>query len=315
MSQRTPQRFPHFPHEYAEIIIVGAGPAGLSAALVLGRCRRQVLICDTGRHRNAAAHAMHAFLSRDGMAPGEFLQVARAQLRPYDTVTLLEEEAIDVETLETGFLVHFRHGHSYACRKLLLATGVVDAVPSVSGIEQFYGRSIHHCPYCDGWEYRDQPLAVYGRGEKGCNLALLLTLWSKDLVLCSDGTADLSPEQYAKLAQQHIPVREERITYLAGSADGVLERIVFVSHETLARRALFFNTGQTQGSALFTKLNCRFTPKGGVESGTTGETSVPGLYVAGDASRDVQFVIVAAAEGAQAAVAMNTELLRDDGLL
>jgi thioredoxin reductase len=302
------------PRAHFDVIIVGAGPAGLSAALVLGRCRRQVLVCDVGRPRNAASHAMHGYLTRDGIAPGEFLHAARAQLHPYGTVTLVEEEAIDVAPFEGGFAVQLRNREHYACRKLLLATGVVDALPPIPGIEHLYGRSVHHCPYCDGWENRDQPLAVYGRGDKGCGLALMLTLWSKDLVLCTDGPAELADEQRARLTRHTIPVREERIVRLEGTPEGVLERLVFASEDTLPRHALFFNTGQTQCSSLFANLDCDLTRKGGVQSEDTEETSIPGVYVAGDASRDAQFAIVAASEGAQAAVAINKALLREDGL-
>jgi thioredoxin reductase len=297
-----------------DVIIVGAGPAGLTAALILGRCRRQVLVCDAAHPRNAASPAMHGYLTRDGIAPDEFLQTARTQLRPYSTVSFIEDEATDVASFEGGFTVRLLHKAQYTCRKLLLATGVVDSLPPIPGIEQFYGRSVHHCPYCDGWEKRDQPLAVYGQGDKGCDLALMLTLWSEDLVLCTDGPAGLSDEQRARLAHHNIPVREEPIARLEGTPDGMLERLVFASEETLTRHALFFNTGQTQRSSLFSKLGCDFTGKGGVRSRDTEETNVPGLYVAGDASRDVQFVIVAAAEGAQAAVAINKALLREDGL-
>jgi thioredoxin reductase len=164
------------------------------------------------------------------------------------------------------------------------------------------------------WESRDQPLAISGRGEKGCGLVLMLTLWSNDLVLCTDGPAELSGEQRARLAHHNIPVRAESIARLEGTPNGVLERLVFVTEETLSRRALFFNTGQAQRSPLFSKLGCDFTGKGGIRSGDTEETNVPGLYAAGDASRDVQFVIIAASEGAQAAVAINKTLLREDGL-
>jgi thioredoxin reductase len=235
-------------------------------------------------------------------------------LHPYETVSFIEDEATDIASVEGGFTVRLLNNTQHTCRKLLLATGVVDSLPSIPGIEQFYGRSVHHCPYCDGWERRDQPLAVYGRGEKGCGLALMLTLWSKDLVLCTDGPAELSDEQRARLTSHNIPVREEPIARLEGTPNGALERLVFVSEATLARHALFFNTGQTQRSPLFSKLGCDFTGTGGIRSGDTEETNVPGLYVAGDASRDVQFVIVAASEGAQAAVAINKALLREDGL-
>ena len=135
---------------------------------------------------------MHGFLGRDGVSPREFLSAARAELRSYKTITFCDDEALDVTPLEGGFEINLRHTGLYRCRKVLLATGVVDCVPTISGVEHFYGRSVHHCPYCDGWEKREQPLAAYGRGEKGCGLALLLTLWSRDVVLCTDGPADLS---------------------------------------------------------------------------------------------------------------------------
>jgi thioredoxin reductase len=293
---------------------VGGGPAGLSAALLLGRCRRRVLVCDTGHPRNAASHAMHGFLGRDGASPQEFLSAARAELRTYGTITFFDDEALDIAALEGGFAVSLRHAGSYRCRKVLLATGVVDCVPAIAGVEHFYGRSVHHCPYCDGWEKRGQPLVAYGRGEKGCGLALLLTLWSHDIVLCTDGPAELSDGQRRQLARHGIAVREELIACLEGTAEGVLERVVFVTGAVLTRRALFFNTGQTQRSSLFDKLQCNFTGKGGVESRDQEETNVAGLYVAGDASRDVQLIVVAAAEGAQAAVAINKALLQEDGL-
>jgi thioredoxin reductase len=143
----------------------------------------------------------------------------------------------------------------------------------------------------------------------------MLTLWSRDIVLCSDGPAQLSAEQRQRLAAHRIPVREERITRLEGTPEGELERVVFATGTVLPRRALFFNTGQTQRSSLFVRLRCDFTDKGGVGSkAKIEETSVAGLYVAGDASRDVQLVVVAAAEGAQAAVAINKALLREDSL-
>jgi thioredoxin reductase len=298
-----------------DVVIVGAGPAGLSAALTLGRCCRRVLVCDAGQPRNAASHALHCFLTRDGVEPTEFLRIGREQLRPYDSVTLQEVEVADAIPVGEGFEVSLGDGTQHRCRKLLLATGVVDQVPNIVGIERLYGRSVHPCPYCDGWEWHDQPLAVYGRGEKGCGLALMLTLWSTDLVLCTDGPADLSGEQCTQLARHNIAVHEQPIARLEGTADGLLERIILTSGEALVRRALFFNTGQHQCSPLAAKLSCELTDKGGV---ATGEyevtTNVPGLYIAGDASRDVQLVIIAAAEGAKAAFAINKALLHEAGL-
>jgi thioredoxin reductase len=303
-----------------EIIIVGGGPAGLSAALILGRCRRRVLVCDAGQPRNIASRAVHGFLSRDGTPPMELLDCAREQIRPYKTVAIRQTEVVDAEQTDHGFAVLLADGSSHYAPKLLLATGVVDELPAIAGIGRFYGRSVHHCPYCDGWEWRDQPLAVYGRSDKGSGLCLMLTLWSKDLVLCSDGSSELSAAEQERLTQHGIAVREERIARLEGTEDGLLERIVFTSGQTLPRRAMFFNTGQYQHSPLLAKLGCSFTEKGRADTSRFEETNIPGLYVVGDASGDVQsgdiqLVVIAAAEGARAAFAINKAMLRESGLI
>ena len=292
-----------------DVIVVGGGPAGLSAALVLGRCRRRVLVCDAGRPRNAASQALHGFLTRDGIPPGELLRIGREQLRRYETVELIDAEVVDARGLDGGFEVALADGARHACRMLLLAAGVVDELPPIDGVEAFYGRSVFHCPYCDGWEVRDQPLAVYGRGRQGLGLALELMAWSRDLVLCTDGPIELSPEERGRLSRHGILVREERIARLEG-IDGMLGCIVFADGQTLRRRALFFSTGFRQGSDLPARLGCNFTHRGAVETGTYETTDVPGLFVAGDASRQVQLAIVAAAEGAKAAFAINTALLK-----
>jgi thioredoxin reductase len=294
-----------------DVIIVGAGPAGLSAALVLGRCRRRVLVCDAGHPRNAMSHGLHGYLSRDGIEPAEFLRLGREQLGRYETVELRHTEVIDTRRLADGFEIVLSNGERLSARKLLLATGVVDQVPDIEGLAACYGRSVFHCPYCDGWEMRDQPLAVYGRGENGAGLALELILWSRDLVLCTDGPSRLSELELQRLARHNIPVREDRIIRLEGN-NGALQRVVFANGESLAVRGMFFSTGQRQGSELPQKLGCEITEQGCVNTGDYEMTNVPGLYVAGDASRLVQFVVVAASEGAQAAVAINKELMKDD---
>ena len=291
--------------------IVGAGPAGLSAALVLGRCRRRVLICDAGRPRNACSHALHAFLTRDGIEPAELLRIGREQLRQYDSVSFLETEITEARRIDGSFEVSLADGTCHQSRKLLLATGVMYHVPRIDGIDDMYGRSVFHCPYCDGWEVRDQPLAIYGRGSNGQGLALELTAWSRDLVLCTDGGANLRPHQRARLSAVQISIREEPIARLEGNA-GMLERIVFKTGEPLNRSAMFFSTGQQQASELAARLGCEFTRKGAVRTGDYEATNIPGLYVAGDASRLVQLAIVAASEGAKAAFAINTDLLKED---
>jgi thioredoxin reductase len=294
-----------------DCIIVGAGPAGLSAALMLGRCRRQVLVCDAGEPRNARSTGIHNYLTRDGSRPAEFLDLAWKEVGRYPSIEFRRVEVLDATRSPDGFRLVCADGHQVAARKLLLATGVVDELPDIEGLAALYGTSVHHCPYCDGWEWRDRPLAVYGAGEEGSALAFGLTVWSKDLVLCTDGPSRLSPEEDDKLRQLGIEVREDRILRLEGR-EGRLERIVFRRGEPLVREALFVCAPQHQRSGLARKLGCRFTTKGAVDTGTCEATDVPGLYVAGDASKEAQFVIVAAAEGAEAGMAINKALLKDE---
>jgi thioredoxin reductase len=298
-----------------DVIIVGAGPAGLSAALMLGRCRRRVLVCDAGKPRNAASHGLHLYLTRDGIDPAEFLSIAREQLHPYETVQLRQANVTDAVRLAEGFRIALKAADGatethVTARKLLLATGVVDTLPEIDGLSAFYGTSVFHCPYCDGWEMRDQPLAVYGQAENGLGLALELSFWSRDVTLCTNGPGELSEEDLKRLSRRKIRLREEEIKRLEGNEK--LERIVFENGEPLAVRGLFFSTGHRQGSDLAAVLGCNFTSEGCVDAGEYEITSVPGVYVAGDASRLAQFVIVAASEGAQAALAINKELVKED---
>jgi thioredoxin reductase len=192
-----------------DVIIVGGGPAGLSAALMLGRCRRSVLVCDTGRPRNLASHGLHGYLTRDGISPQEFIALGRRELQQYTTVELRNVEVVDAECLESRFVVTVQGGETVASRKLLLATGVVDNLPAVPGIGEFYGKSVFHCPYCDAWEIRDQPLAIYGRGERGVGLSLEMTAWSRDLMLFTDGEPEIDETGKARLERTGLS-REER---------------------------------------------------------------------------------------------------------
>jgi thioredoxin reductase len=275
---------------------------------MLGRCLRRVLLCESGETRNARSRGIHAYLTRDGTPPAAFLDTGRGELARYRTVERRTAFVTDAAAVEGGFEVRLEDGTRHASRTLLLATGVVDEIPPIDGLADLYGTSVHHCPYCDAWEWRDQPIAVFGRGEAASGLALLLTWWSRDLVLCTDGPPDIGAEHLARLAAEAVEICETPVLRLEGR-DGRLERVVFAGGETLARRALFFSGGQRQRSPLAARLGCRFTERGAVDTGKCEATNVPGLYVAGDASKEAQFVVVAAAEGTEAAMAIHKALL------
>jgi thioredoxin reductase len=295
-----------------DVVIAGAGPAGLSAALTLGRCRRRVLVCDLGTPRNWASKRMHGYLSRDGIGTREFRRVCRTQLRPYRDVVFHQGEVTSARRGADGtFQVTIQKRRAVRCRKLLIATGVFDVLPSVPGIERFFGKTVFQCPYCDGWEMRDQPVAVYGRRMRGFEMARAMSAWSDDVVLCSDGPSRLRREARAHLARNGIRLIEDRIERLDGRA-GILRAVVFRGGQVLARKALFFDTRSREQSRLAQSLGCQFNRDGGVKCGQYEATSVPGVFVAGNIIKDVQLAIVAAAEGTRAAFGINRTLTRED---
>src|SRR6266498_3355554 len=201
-----------------DVVIVGGGPAGLSAALILGRARRNVLLCDSGQPRNAGVHAMHGFLSRDGTDPAALRQAGRDQLRAYPTVRL-RAVAVQAVTRDTDqFTVSLTDRTTEQARHLLLATGVIDELPPIPGLAELWGHGVFNCPYCDGWEVRDQPLTVLASDPRNLQLALQLTRWSPDVLLCSNGPADLDDDAERLLAAHKVQLREEPIARLAGHA-------------------------------------------------------------------------------------------------
>jgi len=296
-----------------DVLIVGGGPAGLSAALILGRCHRKALLCDEGHQRNLASHAIHALLGREGRSPAALLNEARQELARYKSIALRETRVTEITRAGDQFQFVCADGTSGLASKVLLATGLVDELPELAGIEPLYGVSVHHCLYCDGFEYAGKPVAAYGKADKGAELAIMMKHWMADVVACSDGT-EVSAQAMRKLREYDIPLRLEPIQSLEGM-NAELTNIVFQSGPDLPRAGLFFSTGCRQASDLSERLGCKRGPKGGViKDLETEETSVPGVYVAGDLSRDVLLVAVAIAEGAEAAVAINKAFLRRDGL-
>lgn len=297
-----------------DVVIVGGGPAGLNAALFLGRCRRSVLLLDAGHPRNAQSRWVSGFLTRDGTEPAELRRLARDELARYPSVELRECEVAEARKGEHGFELALAGSDApIACRKLILAPGLMNDVPDFPGSREFFGRGVYPCPYCDGWEHRDEPLVAFGRGEAARGMALELTTWSRDIILLTHGASDVPESDRADLARRGIELVEDEIDGLEGDPEGDgLTCIRLASGRRIGRKALFYAFDECRQSPLVEQLGIDTSEKGAVDTKSCERTNVPGLFVAGDASRRVKFAIVAAAEGAMAAFAANTDLLKED---
>lgn len=291
-----------------DAIIIGGGSAGLSAALALGRSTRQVLLVSCGAPRNDPAHAAHNAFTRDGTPPLELLRIGREQLRPYK-VTLRDECATGIRRAESEFIVETETGKARA-RGIILALGVRDLLPELPGFEELWGKGVFHCPYCHGWEVAGQPLGIYARGEAALHLSTLIRGWSTDLVLFTDGPADLSDAQIERIQRNGIVIREEPVERLLGSDQ--LEAVVLANGERIERSGLFTAPKQEIRSDLAHRLGCAMTAQGRVGADVLGRTNIPKVFVAGDASPAQQSVIAAAASGMLAGAGLNHDLLVEE---
>lgn len=291
-----------------DVLIVGGSVAGLSAATYLGRMRRQVVVVDGGNPCNRFSHASHGFLSRDGVNPAELLQIARAQLARYTTVTLQTGLVTAIQSQSAGFSATLADGTTVAARKVLLAMGLRDHLPDLANVEQFWGRSAFHCPYCDGWEVRDQPLAIQGNGEGALHRAKLLLNLTAELVICTDGPATFSEDEWHFLHEHKVRVIETPLIGLEGEGEQ-LHTLLFADGSTLARHALFLNLRTSQHSDLAAGLGCEIDALGFVKVDAQAHTNVAGVYAAGDMTTPGRTVTFAAAQGAMAGIVLNMALL------
>jgi thioredoxin reductase len=296
-----------------DVAVVGGGPAGLSAALVLARSRRQVVVCDDGRPRNYAAKTVNSYLAVEGLTPSALRQHAVEQCNKYG-VNFLDACVIAArccsEAGPTRFELRLKNGNHFQARKLLLATGVKDMLPDIKGFNELYGKGVHHCPFCDGWEHRDQRLVAFGRGAPAAKLAMTLLGWSSDVTCCSHEEV-LESKDRELLQKRRVTYRSETVVELCGKA-GKLERDEFAAGPSIPCDALFFSADQGQRSALPEMLGCECDAEGLIVSRKKAGLPFAGLFLAGDADGDVQFAIVAAAEGAIAATAIYQELAKED---
>lgn len=304
----------HTQRKIWDVIIVGAGPAGSSAAMVLARMRREVLIIDDGMPRNARSQGMHNYLSRDGILPVEFLRLAHGELAGYG-IQHVCATATDAKALgEHGFEVRDSSGATHLSKRLLVATGVADNIPEVPGMKELWGKCVFHCPFCDGYELCDKNIGLYASRHNGFGMALALKALSNSVTLFTDGRGYLSAQQRSQLAGRGVRVVGKRIAALSAS-DEHLTCVALRDGEQIPCDAVFVHHGHRVNNDLLRQLGARMSNKGAAITNRRQACSIPGLYVAGDAAIDMHFVVVAAAEGVKAAVAIHDDLLRQENLL
>lgn len=291
--------------------IIGGGPAGLSAALVLGRSRRNTLLFDDDHGRNLVTREAHGFLTRDGIQPEELKNLGREDVAKYDCVQIKKKRIISIKRIsESHYQLDTEDGDTFHSIKIIIAAGLKEELPNIPDIENFYGTSLFSCPYCDGWEMRDQPLAVIA-DKMVFKLAKEVYTWSRDLVVFTNGIGRLDEKEKAKLQSKGIRVHEEMIDGLEGE-NGQL-RSVRLEDGTLVDRTGGFTTPSWSHSTPFAKeLGCKLNGHGGILTDEYGRTNVWNVYAAGDASLIVPSqLIIAAGEGSAAGIGVNGDLTNE----
>ena len=297
-----------------ECVVVGGGAAGLSAALVLGRARRRTLLIDAGGQSNRAAHGIGGLLGFDGVPPAELYARGRRELERYPSVEVRDGE-VRAAAAGDGITLDLADGAGVHTRRLLLATGMRYDYPDLPGLAPLWGRSVFHCPFCHGWEVRDQPLAVLAQGERAVHMATLLRGWSDDVVLLTGGPADLSDDDRARLDIAGMPIDERKVRKL-DSAAGELHAVVFDDGARLPRSALLVAAELRQRSGLAAQVGVKLVATGPVSPEAVDvdplyRTSVPGVFAAGDVCAQMPQIAAAVAAGSAAAVSVMASITEE----
>ena len=292
-----------------ECVIVGGGAAGLSAALVLGRARRRVLVLDAGEQSNRPAHGIGGLLGHDGLAPADLYARGHAELAAYPSVEVRDARVTGGSRRDGAFALATADGGEVRAARVLLAMGMDDATPSLPGVAELWGGTVFHCPYCHGWEVRDGALAVLGN-TMAAHRALLLREWSADVALLSDGPAELDGDERARLRRAGVPIDERPVAGLRARG-AALEAVLFADGGELLRDGLLVAAPPRQRSSLATELGAELNEREMVDIDAFGQTTVPGLYAAGDVSSPMPQVAGAIADGSRAAAEINADLLAE----
>ncbi|BBI33946.1 NAD(P)/FAD-dependent oxidoreductase [Cohnella abietis] len=294
-------------NEHLDVVIIGGGPAGLNAALILGRARKNVVVIDEGRPRNAVTRKTHGFLTRDGISPSEFREIAKKEISAYPSVFFVADTVVSVAGTDGHFQITTALGNTFTCKKLLLAIGMRDLPLDIPGLTDVYGKSAFVCPYCDGWELRDEPLVIINKGEGLMHFAPVISGWTNRLTVCTNGPDGLTEDQREELQLHQVPIFDSPIQYI-DSKDGIVRQVVLEDGTKIPCRGIFFKPDLAIGSDLPQAIGCNVGEFGTVEIDSFGKTSIPGVYSAGDAASRMHQAIAAASMGSLAAAVINNEL-------
>ncbi len=294
-------------NQLLDVLIIGGGPAGLNAALVLGRARKNVVVIDDETPRNWVTRETHGFVTRDGASPREFRKAAKDQIAAYPSVQFASDTATAITGSDGDFVVKTTQGASYRTKKILFAVGKKDLPLDINGLTEVYGKSAFVCPYCDGWELRDQSLVIIVSGDKALHMAKVITGWTDRYTICTNGSDSLTDEQREELEQHHVTVFDAPIQSI-NSEEGMVQQVVLNDGTAIPCTGVFFQPKLFTGSELPKAIGCEITESGTVIVDASGKTSVAGVYSAGDAASEMYQAITAASLGALSAVSINNEL-------
>ncbi|GAA4209146.1 NAD(P)/FAD-dependent oxidoreductase [Pedobacter jeongneungensis] len=294
-----------------DVIIIGGSYAGLSAALTLGRSTRNVLVIDAGKPCNRQTPHSHNFLTHDGDRPAEISVAAKAEVLKYPTVKFISAKANSAKQLEDGFLVGVEDGQYFTSRKILLVTGLKDTLPDIKGLAACWAISAIHCPYCHGYEVKNEKIALLMNGEHAFDMAKTLHLWNKDLTILTNGKSQLTAEQAEKLKAKSITVLEEEIFELEHQ-NGHLEDVVFKNGEKIAFKAIYVKPEIEQHVNFNEQLEFELTELKTIKVNEQQQTTAKGVYAAGDCATLFRSLSIITAAGTMAAVMINKELISED---
>ncbi|WP_333600930.1 NAD(P)/FAD-dependent oxidoreductase [Flavobacterium sp.] len=291
-----------------DVIIIGGSYSGLAAAMALGRALKKVLLIDSGKPCNAATPYSHNFLTQDGQTPSAIAALGKQQVQQYDTITFLNGLVTSGEKTGNGFEIQLASGERYQGTKLIFATGITDNMPNIDGFSACWGKSIIHCPYCHGYEVRQQPTGILGNGDSGYEFIQLISNWTGNLTLFTNGKSTLTVEQTKQLAKHQITLIEKEIASLE-HRDGYLNAIVFNDGSELSLKVLYAPRPFTQHCSLPETLGCELTEEGHLKVTPFQETTLAGIYACGDNASRIRTVANAIAMGTTAGIAASKKLI------